>query len=427
METKQEIHSTLERARVATEALLEPIPENELVAQISLLQSPLVWDFAHIAYFEELWLLRNLKGDPPLSSLHDEVYDAFRHERSSRSELPLLRPAAARAYAADVRERVLDALEHIDLDQPNALLSRGFVFGLVIQHELQHQETMLQTLQLRRGGEYPVPDGPAPDRAPDGPAELHVPEGSFVLGAVDEPWAYDNELVAHEVELRPFWIDRTPVTNGDFEKFVADQGYRSRKLWSAEGWEWREREQATGPLYWEKGKEGWQRVRFGKREPVAANEPVQHVSWYEADAFARWAGKRLPTELEWERAAGWHEHDGKMRYPWGREWMGFEASLDHRRFSPAPAGSYAGGVSPVGCVQMAGDVWEWTSSTFQPYPGFLAFPYPEYSEVFFGEEYRVLRGGSWATDAVVARTSFRNWDYPQRRQIFAGFRCARNA
>jgi len=427
VESRLEIRTTLERARAATEGLLEPISDVELVAQISPIQSPLVWDYAHIAYFEELWLLRNVNGDPPISCLHDEVYDAFRHERSERSELPILRPAAARAYAADVRERVLDALEHIDLDASNALLSRGFVFGLVIQHELQRQETMLQTLQLRTKAEYPVPDGPAPDRAPAGPYELHVPGGSFVLGAVDEPWAYDNELVAHEVELRPFWIDRTPVTNGDFEKFVADKGYRSRKLWSAEAWEWRERESANAPLYWEKGKDGWDRVRFGRREPVPVDEPVQHVSWYEAAAFARWAGKRLPTEIEWERAAGWHEREGKMRYPWGQEWMGFEASLDHRRFSPAPAGSYAGGVSPVGCVQTAGDVWEWTSSYFQPYPGFLAFPYPEYSEVFFGEEYRVLRGGSWATDALVARTSFRNWDYPQRRQIFAGFRCARDA
>ena len=427
MQSRNEIRAALERARAATEALLEPVSDDVLVAPAGHDQPSLVWDYAQIAYFEELWLLRNVKGDPPISSLHDEIYAAFRHERSDRTGVPILQPAAARAYAEDVRSRVLEALEHIDLDAPNALLRDAFVFGLVLQHELQQQETMLEALQLRTDFEYPAPASSAPDRAPSGPAEIHVPAGSFMLGAVDEPWAYDNELVPHEVELRPFWIDRAPVTNGAFAKFVKAKGYRSKRLWSAEGWEWRTRENAHAPLYWEKGKDGWERIRFGRREPVPANEPVQHVSWHEAEAFARWAGKRLPTELEWERAASWHEQEGKFRYPWGQAWMGFEASLDHRRFSPAPAGSYAGGISPVGCVQMGGDVWEWTSSHFQRYPGFLAFPYPECSEIFFGEQYRVLRGGSWATAALVARTSFRNWDFPGRRQMFAGFRCARDA
>jgi len=426
VETRLEIRAALERARAATEALLEPLSDDELLKQVSLLTSPLVWNYAHVAYFEELWLLRNLKGDPPISYLHDEIYAAFRHEPGERPGLPVLRPAAARAYAEDVRSRVLEALEHIDLDAPNALLRNAFVYGLVIQHELRQVETMLETLQLCTGTEYPVTEGSAPDRAPSGPAEIHVPAGSFILGAVDEPWAFDNELLPHEVELRPFSIDRTPVTNGQFAQFVKDKGYRSRRSWSPEGWDWREREDVSAPLYWEQGDDGWERIRFGRREPLPPNEPVQHVSWYEAEAFARWAGKRLPTELEWERAAGWHEHEGKFRYPWGQEWMGFEANLDRHRFSPAPAGSYAGGVSPAGCVQMGGDVWEWTSSHFQPYPGFLAFPYPEYSEAFFGAEYRVLRGGSWATDALIARTSFRNWDHPGRRQIFAGIRCARD-
>jgi len=254
-----------------------------------------------------------------------------------------------------------------------------------------------------------------------------VPGGTFTLGAQHEPWAYDNELEAHEVEVRPFVIDRTPVTNAEFTEFVDDHGYRSTKHWSAAGLEWREREGARAPLYWEGGNDGWERVRFGVREPLPARELVQHVSYYEAEAYASWAGKRLPTEVEWERAATWHDHEGKFRYPWGQAWMGFEASLDRRRFSPAPAGSYAGGVSPVGCVQMTGDVWEWTSSPFRPYPGFVAFPYPECSEVDFGDDLRVLRGGSWATDGLVARASLRRREQPSRREIFAGFRCARDA
>lgn len=427
MDPNLQIRAELERARAGTDALLDPISDAGLAAQVSPLQSPLVWDLAHAAYFEELWVLREAKGDPPIPQLHDRVYDAFEHERRGRSKLPPLSPDAARAYAADVRERSLAWLEHLDLDQPSPLLRDGLVFGLVIQHELQHQEAMLQTLQLATAVEYPLPEAPAPDRAPAGPDEIRVPGGTFTLGAVDDPWAYDNELPAVEVELPPFRIDRAPVTNGEFMEFITDRGYHARRNWTDEGWEWREQEGATAPLFWERTADGWERTRFGRREPVPPWEPVQHVSWYEADAFARWAGKRLPTEAEWERAAGWHHREGKQRYPWGRAWTGFEASLDHRRFSPAPAGSYSGGVSPVGCVQLAGDVWEWTSSTFQPYPGFAAFPYPEYSEVFFGGEYRVLRGGSWATDGFVARTSFRSWDYPGRRQLFAGLRCARNA
>jgi len=427
VDARLEIRAQLERARAGTEALLAPVPEEDLVAQISPLQSPLVWDLAHIAYFEELWILRRLLGQPPSAELHDDVYDAFRHARSERSQLPILRPAAARAYAADVRERVLAELERVDLGAAEPLLRDGFVFGLVLQHELQHQETMLQTLQLRAEPPYPLPNEPAPPRAPTGPEEVHVPGGPFVLGAVDEPWAYDNERPAYQVELRPFSIDRTPVTNAAFAEFVADGGYEREELWTAEGWAWRTREAVRAPLYWERADGGWERVRFGRREPVPPEEPVQHVCWYEADAFARWAGKRLPTEAEWERAASWDERAGKNRFPWGREWTGHEANLGRLRLSPAPAGSYPGGESVAGCLQLAGDVWEWTSSWFEAYPGFVAFPYAEYSEVFFGEGYRVLRGGSWATDPLVARTTFRNWDYPIRRQIFAGFRCARDA
>ena len=426
MDSTAEIQTALERARTGTEELLAPLSDEELVQQASSLQPPLVWDFAQIARFEELWLLRNLLGRPPASEQHGDVYRAFLHERSDGSKLPVLRPEAVRAYADDIRERVFEALEHTDLDAPNPLLRRGFVFGLVLQHELQHQETMLQALQLRTGVEYPTREESPPDQVFEGPDEVRVDGGSFVLGATDEPWAYDNELVPHEVEIPPFLIDRTPVTNGQFADFIRGNGYATVKHWSPEGWEWREREDVSAPLYWEQGADGWERIRFGRREPVPMEEPVQHVSWYEAEAFAHWAGKRLPTEIEWERAAAWDERRGKSRFPWGREWMGYEANLGHRRFCPTPAGSYAGGESPVGCLQLTGDVWEWTSSFFLPYPDFLAFPYPEHSELFFGEEYRVLRGGSWATDWMAARASFRNWDYPTRRQLFAGFRCARD-
>jgi gamma-glutamyl hercynylcysteine S-oxide synthase len=431
VDPRPEIRSALERARAGTEELLAPVSDEELTAEIAPAQSPLAWDLGHIAYFEELWLLRNLEGRPAVSEQHDEVYGAVRHEPRGQSVLRILPPEAAREYGAEVREQALRLLARADLNSGSPLLRKGFIFGLVLQHELQHQETMLQKLQARTGREYAPawssPAGPAPEPAPAGPSEVEIQGGSFFLGAVDEPWAYDNELVPHEMEVRPFFIDRTPVSNGAFMEFVEDGSYRHKKLWTTEGWAWRTDEDARAPLYWEKSGDGWERIRFGRREAVPTEEPVQHVCFHEAEAFARWAGKRLPTEAEWERAAGWDERAGKSRFPWGRESMGYEANLGHRRFSPAPAGSYPGGQSPVGCLQLAGDVWEWTSSFFQPYPGFVAFPYAECSEVFFGETFRVLRGGSWATDPVVARVSFRKWEYPSSRQIFAGFRCARDA
>lgn len=423
MEAKPEIRQALERARARTEELLAPLADDDLAAELASDRLPLAWDFASVAYFEELWLLRNLGAERPVAERHDEFYGSFRVDGTARG-LPSLSPTAARAYAADVRERVLDSFERAELDG-SPLLRRGFVFGLVLQHELQHQEGMLETLQASRH-EYPVPEESSPDPAPTGPAEIRIPAGSFILGAFSEPWALDNELVPHEVEVHPFWIDRSPVTNVSFAEFVNDGGYRSESLWTSEGWEWLHSNDVQAPLYWEPVDDGWEHLRFGALEAVPDGEPVQHLSWYEADAYARWMGKRLPTESEWERAAGWDERVGKSRYPWGSEWMGYEANLGFSRFSPAPSGSYAGGASPCGCLQMVGDVWEWTSSFFHPYPGFVAFPHAEHSELHFGEESRILRGGSWATDALVARTSFRRWARPTQRDLFAGFRCARD-
>jgi iron(II)-dependent oxidoreductase len=180
---------------------------------------------------------------------------------------------------------------------------------------------------------------------------------------------------------------------------------------------------------WVREGDRWWRRRFGTLEPVPPDEPVQHVSWYEADAYARWSGARLPTEAEWEKAARWDPATGRSRrYPWGDEDPTPErANLGGTALRPAPLGAYPDGASPLGVHQLIGDVWEWVSSDFRPYPGFEAWPYREYSEVFFGPDHRMLRGGSWAVDPVVCRATFRNWDYPVRRQIFSGFRCARDA
>jgi iron(II)-dependent oxidoreductase len=307
--------------------LLAPLDDEQLTRQVSPLQSPLVWDLAHIGYFEELWLLRNGNGAGGLGDL----YDSFGHERADRGSLPILSPQDARAYLTEVREKVLERLPELARDD--------FLVGMVAQHELQHVETMTQTLAL--AGLVDADGLPKVEASGD----VLVPGGPFTLGS-DEPWAYDNERPAQVVDLPPFRIDRALVTNSEYARFAPPPG--------------------------------------GGRD----NEPVQHVSFDEAEAYARWAGKRLPTEPEWEKAV---------------KTAGDE--LEHAR----------------------GAVWQWTSSFFEGYPGFRAFPYAEYSEVFFGDEYRVLRGGSWVTDPLVARPTFRNWDLPQRRQIFSGIRCASDA
>jgi gamma-glutamyl hercynylcysteine S-oxide synthase len=424
---KSALAAELHAARNRTLELLAPLSDEELSEQYSPLMSPLVWDLAHTGHFEELWLVRRLSGDRVSEGRFDRIYDAFEAPRPERPNLDLLSPAEARAYLADVRSRVLDVLDEVELDPDDPLLRDAFVYGLIVQHEYQHQETILATLQLR-DAPYPFEDEPLPESLRPPEAEVLVEGGPFVMGTDEEPWAYDNERRAHEVDLPPFWIDTVPVTNGAYLDFVEAGGYADRRHWSEEGWAWRNEAELEHPQFWQRDVSQWTRVRFGRREPLPDAEPVQHVCWYEADAFARWAGKRLPTEAEWEKAATWDPVGEKRSFPWGDEQPGGDhANLGQRRFGPAPSGSFPAGESPWGCRQLLGDVWEWTSSDFTPYPGFEAFPYREYSEVFFGSEYKVLRGGSWATHPVVARPTFRNWDFPIRRQIFAGFRCARDA
>ncbi len=420
----------LTTARDRTSALTTCVEDHDLTAQHSPLMSPLVWDLAHIANQEEQWLLRAVGGQDAIRPEIDPLYDAFEHPRAERPSLPLLPPAEARGYAADVRGRVLDLLESAPL-RGDALVEAGFAFGMIAQHEQQHDETMLITHQLRRGpAALTAPPPPtAPADAALLPSEVLVPGGPFTMGTSTEPWALDNERPAHQVDVAPFHLDTAPVTCGDYRRFIADGGYHDERWWAPQGWAMVRRNGLEAPLFWEREGTGWVRRRFGVTEPVPDAEPVLHVSWYEADAYARWAGRRLPTEAEWEKAARHDPATGRSRrFPWGDADPGPEhANLGQRHLQPAPAGSYPRGASPLGVRQLVGDVWEWTASDFVPYPGFRAFPYREYSEVFFGGSYKVLRGGSFAVDPVACRGTFRNWDHPVRRQIFSGFRTARDA
>jgi iron(II)-dependent oxidoreductase len=354
--SKEAIAERLAEARRCTLELIEPLDDEQLNRVYSDLLSPLAWDLGHIANFEELWLVQTIGDREPLHGELGRFYDAIENPRRTRGELPILRDAELRSYLADVRERTLEVLAEIDLgeDAEDPLLRNGFVYEMLLAHEHQHNETMLQLLRMVDGYEPPRDrHGPSPLPTSDGAGTVAVAAGTHEIGAgpLSEGFSYDNERARHAVELGAFEIDRLPVSNREYARFVEETG-------------------AEPPMYW-------------GEEPPAAELPVIHVSWDEADAFARWAGGRLPTEQEWEAA---------------------RPRLD--------------GV---------GEAWEWTSSHFLAYPGFEAFPYPEYSQVFFGEEYRVLRGGSWATHASVARPTFRNWDLPRRRQIFAGIRCVREA
>jgi gamma-glutamyl hercynylcysteine S-oxide synthase len=427
---RSQIAAALIAARDRTTALTDCVDEADLVRQHSPLMSPLVWDLAHIANQEEMWLLRAVGGQDPIHPEIDPLYDAFEHPRSERPSLPLLAPREARTYASDVRGRVLDVLARARF-AGTPLTDDGFAFGMIVQHEQQHDETMLITHQLRKGP--PVLAAPPPAAPPADafslPAEVRVPGGPFMMGTSGEPWSLDNERPAHTVHVPPFFIDTTPVSNAAYTAFIADGGYDDPRWWTPGGWEHRQRAGLSAPMAWKREGSEWVRTIFGCTEPVPPAEPVMHVSWYEADAYARWAGRRLPTEAEWEKAARFDPATGRSRrFPWGDDAPTAErANLGQQHLRPAPAGSYPDGAAPSGARQLIGDVWEWTSSDFLPYPGFRAWPYREYSEVFFGPEYKVLRGGSFAVSPDACRGTFRNWDYPVRRQIFAGFRTARSA
>ena len=421
----------LQEARARTFELLAPLTDHDLRAQHDPLMSPILWDLGHIAHFEELWLTRNLEGPVQFVEMPG-LFNPFEHPRSERGSLRLPNLAECREIMDEIRGRVLTRLAATDWDSPNPLLRDGYVYHMVLQHEYQHNETMLQTLQLKQGEPY------SPTRRFDAPVERRLeaganrmvwfPGGALELGTGDRSAAYDNERPVHSVDLAPFWIDRYPVTNGEYVAFIEAGGYHTREYWSDAGWEWATGSGVVAPMYWRRENGNWFSRSMDRSAPVNPSHPVCHVCYHEAEAFSRFAGKRLPTEFEWEAAASWDPVSGtRLSYPWGEQAPSSElANVDQLSFGTRAVGSYPQNISPVGCYGMIGDVWEWTSSDFRAYPGFQSFPYAEYSEAFFGTEYKVLRGGSWATRPGAIRSTFRNWDYPIRRQIFSGFRCARD-
>ncbi len=404
----------LARTRERTLALAASLSDADLERQIDPLMSPLVWDLAHIAAYEDLWLVHRHADEPLLRADLAATYDAFETPRAVRGEIELLDAAGAREYLAAVRERALAAAERCGVDP--------VIHELVLQHEQQHVETMLQTLALARLRDFDPPFRTTPPASPAPGAHtglefVGVPGGAARIGAAAGRFSYDNERPVHEIDVAPFRIARTPVTNATWLAFAEGGGYVHREWWSNEAWAWKEQWDITRPLHWARRPDGsWcEHTACGPRD-LDPDRPVCHVSWFEAAAFARAHGARLPTEAEWETAATWTQ-----RTTWPGDG---EAHVGQDAFGTAPVGAHPGAAADCGALDLIGNVWEWTSTEFDGYPGFEAHPYREYSEVFFREGHRVLRGGSWATQARVATPTFRNWDLPQRRQIFAGVRLA---
>jgi gamma-glutamyl hercynylcysteine S-oxide synthase len=422
------IAEQLATVRERTLELYAPLAEADLLRTPDPIMSPPIWDLGHIAAYEELWLACTVGGGSSQYPDLQRAYDAFETPRAERTKVTLLDPAGCRAYLGSVRERSLEALARVALDsEDDPLIADGFAFEMVAQHEAQHTETVLQTLQMFTDGTYRPTRRPMSGSVGVGTdGRVALAGGQFAMGASSGGFTYDCERPRHAQVVDGFVIDRLPVSNARHLAFMEDGGYTRRELWSEDGWAWRTANGVEAPHYWHHDGTQWLVRSFDITEPVDPRHPVAHVSWYEADAHARWVGGRLPTEVEWEFAAS-SRTDVTARFPWGNASSAGRANVDQLMFGTAPVGAYPDGVADSGCLQMLGDVWEWTSTPFAGYPGFRAYPYREYAEVFFGHNYQVLRGGSWATQPVAARTTFRNWDLPQRRQIFSGFRVAWDA
>ena len=386
---------------------------------------PVLWHLAHIGVFEGYWVLQRALGQPSINERYDVLFDPIKTPRENADVLPSR--AEMQDYLEQTRANVLRALEETEgTGADNPLLHNGYVFDLVLEHERQHQETLAALinalpLDVKRAGP-PAPQGKR--RTPA--AEIAIPSLRFRAGGNGTSFEYDNELPPFDVDIAAFRIDRDQTTNAEYAAFIESGGYARREWWSEDGWTWKEQEAITHPLGW--SGPPWQERRFFDEGPLRDDAPVTGVSWFEADAFARSQGKRLPTEFEWEAAAAWDGAAMKRRtYPWGDSaYAPSLANADALLWSTTPVGSYPNGDAQSGLHDAAGNLWEWTSSPFAGYQGFVAHPYPEYSELWYDGDHRVARGGSWFTAPALLRASFRNFYRRNFRLGFLGIRCARD-
>ncbi len=424
---------SLREARTRTLALVEDLNDDQMIGPRLKIVNPLLWEIGHVAWFQEYWVLRHLNGRSPMMASGDSLYDSAKVAHETRWDLSLPSRPQTLAYM----QSVLDEVTNL---RGNEIGNASYFPSLALLHEDMHDEAIGYTRQtlgyskpfFKEVGLIPpaVKGSAHNDQESETLGDTLVPGGRFVFGSTpDDHFVFDNEMDAHEIELAPFSISRTAVKNTEFAGFVDDYGYERPALWSDQGWRWRESAGAKHPVYWLKNGNRWLSRTFNEIIPLEDHLPVLHVNWFEAEAFCRWANRRLPTEAEWEMAASAEptadgraivEH--KRRFPWGNEAPTSNlANLDWRAMGCVDVRALSDGDSAFGCRQMIGNVWEWTASDFSPYPGFIPGPYKEYSEPWFGD-HKVLRGGCWVTRSRLIHNAYRNFYQPHRRDVWAGFR-----
>ena len=405
--------------------LVDDLTDEQLVGPLLPTVNPLIWEIGHIAWFQELFVLRRAGGREPILPFGDAVYDSGAIPHDTRWRLVLPSREDTVRYVNTVAERVADEVTAVGATD----VTRHFARYAVHHHDT-HSEALTYTRQTL-GLSMPALSGLTTDGAsfaPDGDGprgDVHYGGGRFVLGALlADPFVYDNEKWAHPVEVSPFAMSRAPVTQAEFAEFVEDGGYSTPSLWADDG-AWVAAVGAKHPVYWRAAENGWQRRHFDTWVDLEPHLPVSHISWWEADAFCRWAGRRLPTEAEWEFAAAAGRHP-KPTYPWGEAAPGPAlAATDWRSAGPVHVDACVDGETPDGCRHLIGNVWEWTASDFVGYPNFERDAYHENSEQFFGHR-KVLRGGAWPTRGRYIRSTLRNYFTRDRRDVLAGLRtCVR--
>jgi len=451
---------TMREFRARTLSLVSDLTDEQMIGPRLAIVNPPLWEIGHVAWTQEFWALSHLRKEKPLLEHGDRLYNSTDVAHDTRWELLLPTRASTLAYMNEVLERCVARIGNTGELSPDEF----YFYWLTTFHEGMHAEALAYTRQTLG---YSAPAGatgviPTDFAGGAHPGDAEIPGGKFRIGATkDFPFVFDNEKWAHPVDIKPFRIARAPVTNGEFLEFVEAGGYRERRYWSDDGWQWLEsggapqleksfakffnkrlnepveiaafKERLDHPVYWRPLDNGrWQQRVYDRYVLLNEDLPVVHVSWYEAEAFCNWTGRRLPTEVEWEVAAsGEFAADGtglserRRHYPWGdRAPSAATANLDWHAGGLVEVGAHAGGDSAFGCRQMIGNVWEWTADTFQPYPGFTVDPYKEYSRPWFGT-HKVLRGGCWATSSLLVSNTWRNFYTPDRRDVWAGFRtCA---
>lgn len=428
--TVTEIINMMQDARARTLELVMDLNAEQLIGPKLPTVNPIQWEMGHVAYFYEFFVSRAFFGDTGvIGAKSDSLYDSISVPHAVRWDLPLLDRDETLKYMAETNETLISNLQSKDASSEARFMAQFGVF-----HEDMHTEAFLWARQTLG---YATPkiagsiDRSSLSNIGAHPGYVSVPGGRLTLGApADWPFAFDNERPSHDVEIAPFQIAKTPVTNAEFANFIVDGGYTDDHYWSADGLKWRNETGATHPTFWIPDDGHWHIRRFDQILPLPAHEPVIHVCWFEAEAYAKWAGARLPTEREWEVAAlGERANDGtlapgKRRYPWGNQPAGHtKANLDGYCLGPVDVAAFPEGDSRFGCRQMLGNVWEWCADTFAPYPGFKPDAYEDYSQVLFGNT-KVLRGGAWTTRSRMMHGTYRNYFEPYRCDIFAGFRLA---